>query len=99
MIKTYSLTCPNCGATLEASSDRERMFCEYCGTKILLKDDSIKTINLKSDTIERLSEQRAARKEEQRKHEEAEDKKFRRGCLIIIGLGILYFVLHHYGVI
>ena len=99
MIRTYSLTCPNCGAILETSSDRDQMFCEYCGTKILLKDDSVKTINLKSDTLEHLAEQRSIRKEEQRKREEAEDKKFRRGCLIIIGLGILYFVLHHYGVI
>lgn len=99
MIKTYSLTCPNCGATLEASSDREQMFCEYCGTKILLKDDSIKTINLKSDTIERLAEQRAIRKEEQRKREEAEGRKLLIGCAVIFLLCTLYFVLREYGVI
>lgn len=99
MIKTYSLICPNCGATLEASSDREQMFCEHCGTKILLKDDSVKTINLKSDTIERLAEQRAIRKEEQRKREEVEGKKIFIGSLVIFLLCTLYFVLREYGVI
>lgn len=29
------LTCPNCGANVEMSEDREYCFCTYCGTKIV----------------------------------------------------------------
>ena len=27
--------CPNCGATIELSEDREYGFCTYCGTKVV----------------------------------------------------------------
>ena len=30
-----ALTCPNCGASVELSEDREYGFCTYCGTKVV----------------------------------------------------------------
>lgn len=38
------LTCPKCGAHLSVESSREILFCEYCGTKILLNDENTFTI-------------------------------------------------------
>lgn len=38
-----ALKCPQCGADLEIDSDREFMYCEYCGTKVLR--DKHTTIN------------------------------------------------------
>lgn len=103
MVKTYSLSCPNCGATVEAKEHRSEMFCEYCGTKILLNDDSVKTINLKSDTIEAIAKDRAERKEQLRKEQKDEEEKngraFEIRCLIFLGLCAVYFLLHHYGII
>lgn len=34
------LICPRCNATLTADSDREFLFCQYCGYKILLNDEN-----------------------------------------------------------
>jgi len=39
-IEMVSLSCPNCGASLQVSSDRESFFCEYCGQKIYVSDSN-----------------------------------------------------------
>ena len=32
-----ALTCPQCGASLECDSTNMKIFCQYCGTPILIK--------------------------------------------------------------
>lgn len=39
-VQNISLTCPQCGANLEVSSDREYCFCEYCGQRIAVSDSN-----------------------------------------------------------
>ena len=39
-VQKISLMCPQCGANLEVSSDRQLFFCEYCGQKIILSDSN-----------------------------------------------------------
>lgn len=34
--------CPNCGATLEYTSELEHMRCKYCDTDIILDDEAAK---------------------------------------------------------
>ena len=34
------MKCPSCGANLEVEEDREFVFCQYCGTKILINDEN-----------------------------------------------------------
>ena len=41
-MKLIKLTCPDCGAPLEAESDRKFFFCSFCGKKILLDDEKQK---------------------------------------------------------
>lgn len=44
-MKTVSLKCENCGATLEVDDNRESCFCLYCGSKILIpKDETVHRI-------------------------------------------------------
>lgn len=38
------LTCPKCEATLSVNPNRDFLFCEYCGAKILLNDENTYTI-------------------------------------------------------
>jgi DNA-directed RNA polymerase subunit RPC12/RpoP len=38
------LTCPKCEANLSVNADRDFLFCEYCGAKILLNDENTYTI-------------------------------------------------------
>ena len=46
MPKLIKLNCPNCNAVLEVDSDRNQLFCSYCGQKILLVDDEVKVVNV-----------------------------------------------------
>lgn len=46
MVKMIPMICPKCGASLEVKDGTSQCFCTYCGTKILIKDDSVKTINI-----------------------------------------------------
>ena len=39
-VQMISLTCPQCGANLEVASDREFLFCEFCGRKIAVADSN-----------------------------------------------------------
>ena len=44
-MKVIQLKCPACGATFDISEDRTNFFCQYCGTKLHLDDES-KTIHI-----------------------------------------------------
>ena len=47
-MKLVKLECPNCKAPLEIDQDRLFVFCQYCGTKILL-DDEEQRININAN--------------------------------------------------
>lgn len=40
MAKLISLKCPECGANLSVETELKHFFCQYCGAKIMLEDDS-----------------------------------------------------------
>lgn len=40
-MKVVSLICPGCGANLSIEDGRKQCFCQYCGMKIMLDDESI----------------------------------------------------------
>ena len=45
-ITLVPMVCPQCHATIDAPVDKDSCFCTYCGTKILINNDSVKTINI-----------------------------------------------------
>ncbi len=45
-IKFVPMICPQCGSQMDVPVDKDMCFCAACGTKILINDDSIKTINI-----------------------------------------------------
>lgn len=45
MVKMIPLVCHNCGAKLDIKDGTQTCFCTYCGTKILVNNSNIKTIN------------------------------------------------------
>jgi len=64
--------CPQCGANLDADEDREFMFCQFCGHKILLDQISKSELEIK-------------RMEHEEKMMALKDKENRRDHLILIG--------------
>lgn len=78
------LRCPDCGADLEVDNSREFCFCQYCGTKIILEDQSASVRRTKSrlKTIDKFLDQREAQQirkmEDRRLREEAAREERRR---------------------
>ncbi len=46
------LSCPNCGAKLDAEDNLDELFCNYCGYKIVLDDDARRTAKIRMKEIE-----------------------------------------------
>ena len=38
-MRLVNMTCPNCGAQLQIDADRNQVYCEHCGTKLLMQDE------------------------------------------------------------
>ena len=69
MKTTVALKCPRCGADLDAESDREMLFCQYCGAKIILTDENTYTINKNitiNQTIHHVDDAKITRAETER---------------------------------
>ena len=39
-MKLLTLKCPSCGGHLSIEEDRDFIFCQYCGTKIIIDRDN-----------------------------------------------------------
>lgn len=77
------LRCPDCGADLEVDNSREFCFCQYCGTKIILEDQSasVRRTKARLKTIDKFLDQREAqqiRKMEDRRIREETAREERR---------------------
>ena len=49
-MKMIKMRCPNCNADLSVDSDQKICFCSYCGTRILLDDETTTyNVNVKYD--------------------------------------------------
>ncbi len=38
-MRLIDMTCPNCGAKLQVDAEKKELYCSYCGSALLLKDD------------------------------------------------------------
>lgn len=39
MMRLINMTCPNCSAQLRIDADRKQVYCEHCGTRLLVDDN------------------------------------------------------------
>ena len=89
-MKLVNMKCTNCGAELEVDPERKQVFCSYCGTKLLLDEESIHITNRIVDEA-RLKEAEIRLKEMEYAHEKElreetllqEQKKVRRISLVV----------------
>ena len=42
-MRLIDMICPHCGSALKVDADRQKAFCQYCGTELLI-DDEVKRI-------------------------------------------------------
>ena len=84
------MRCTSCGAELQVDPERKQVFCSYCGTKLMLDDDSVEVTNRIIDEA-RIKEAEVRLKELEYAHErelrkeilEQEQKKAFRISLIV----------------
>lgn len=96
MKSAIELTCPRCGAHLSIEKDRDVLFCQYCGAKIMLTDENTFTINKNIyQTIHTIDDASITRAETERmvqihkielEKKQAKDKETRRKLKMIIPL-------------
>lgn len=107
MKSVLELKCPRCGADLSVENDREILYCEYCGAKIVLTDENTFTIN---KTIRKIDDAEIARAETERivqmhkiEMEKEQEKKKRKqikykiviACLLDV-IGIVMICLNRH---
>lgn len=93
-MKAYEIKCPECGASLEIEEGRKQIFCQYCGTRILI-DDEIERKEVTHRYIDEAEiiksnnevELERLRQEEKKRNDSAHMK-------ILIGCAIAFFILY-----
>lgn len=72
-INVNKIQCPNCGANLNVSEKRDVLFCEYCGSKLILTDENHYKLDVNyTHTYREIDEARIAEaraKESESKHQ------------------------------
>ena len=103
-MKLQSFNCPNCGANLEPLEDARFMFCQYCGTKIVMDDIEYYRENSKTQRekiradkevrkVEAQHKAEVEREREKRLKSESEDKTALIIILaLLIFLALLFFI-------
>ena len=98
MKSMMDLKCPRCGADLSVEKDRDMLFCQYCGAKIILTDENTYTINKNitiNQTIHHVDDAKIARAETERMvqmHQMEMDKKKSSNKTTIIILKIVFSI-------
>lgn len=67
-MKLIAVKCPNCGANLECEEGMQKIFCKYCGTPVILDDESV-NINVTNRIIDEAEVERVKLKRTQYEHE------------------------------
>lgn len=106
-MKIVDIKCPGCGAELHISGDRMECFCEYCGSKILLDDEAVRTVTVIRDEAklrelqveeERIKEAKEKLEEYKRLNKELRSKRKTRDIVLIsvwIGALALFFIFEN----
>lgn len=95
-LKMNQMKCPSCGANLEFDGARDRVFCTYCGTPIVITDENRHEIvhrQIDEAAIER--ERRKLRKIELDAKEKKSDLFVAFGILgLFVLIGIILLIIY-----
>lgn len=101
MIKTISLKCPECNASLSVDEELKQCFCQYCGAKILIDDGStthtyrqVDEARIKEAEVKQLLELKKLEIEEAKRiaKENSKKNKIKLAATSVV-VGIIIFVV------
>lgn len=78
-VKFNAVKCPECGANLPIEEGRERIFCSYCGTQILMTNENEQTIRHVDEASIRKTEAEEMLRLKELELEEKENERSRKG--------------------
>ena len=76
MAKLISLKCPDCGANLDVEEGRKQCFCQYCGRKIMIDDESVHTYHTYREVDEARIKEAEIKEQYQLKEMELKKSKY-----------------------
>lgn len=99
-VKFTSVKCPECGANLPIEEGREKIFCSYCGTPIIMTDENEYTYRhideaeikrAETEQLVHLKELEMEEKENERKRKVTAIAYSIAGSLVVIGVILMLF--------
>lgn len=101
MKKLIKLKCTSCGANLSTEEKREFLFCEYCGTKLILDNENeyiyrhIDDADIKRAETERIVKLKKLELAEKKYEENKKEfkKKLLKGFLIAFGYLLVFYLI------
>ena len=93
-MKTISIKCPECGASLNIEDGRQSCYCQWCGAKVMIDDEVDKHVYVDEARIKEAEVKEKIRLkeleiEEDKRNEEKKSKAFKiklSGILAIVGV-------------
>ena len=84
------LKCPNCQATLDAEDTLDTIFCKYCGTRIVVADQSKDIIEAKTKLkmADKQLEMEKERHRQEMEKKELDNKETNKIIYILLGLAV-----------
>ena len=89
-IKMIQVRCPSCNAELTVEEDRDYLFCQYCGTRVVIDNDN-RYVYHKIDEA-RISESETKRLVKLKELELKEKKYQTQKMFVFIWLGVIAFL-------
>lgn len=81
-MKTIKLKCENCGGELEVNSEQDKIFCQYCGAKILIDDNASELRRVEDVKLQARKQNHEQTIKEKKELDEIEEvNKFKKGKL------------------
>lgn len=103
MKEIVEMKCPSCGAALSTDAERDFIFCQYCGTKVLINDSNkytyrrIDEAEIKRAETERLIQMQQMELEEKKRIAGEKNRKLKIIASAILGVVGIVFVTIGYG--
>lgn len=104
-MKFIQLKCPNCNANLEAEDTLDTIYCKYCGTRIVIADQTKELIEAKTklkmaDKELEMEQVRHRQEMEEKRYQDKQNIKYLLFAIVsvpvgFLALGIVFWLLEH----
>ena len=92
-VKFTSVECPSCGAHLSVEEGREKIFCEYCGTQIIVANENEHTYRQVDEAAIKRAETEQMIRLKELELQEKEEERSRKGRTVAYTFALIFVIL------